>query len=214
MDKSVVAPLIYPYANSYNNAKAGKYYFTSLSQNASTDVIPYANGAGICAEVVNLGSEQNKLLMIPSNSTISTCNAATYTTAHSNQWKKFLSSLGVPISSTLQNTNANIQIAFGIKSIDDINRTGKKIYYVDWSDQYINSSTAWTFVSAFDFSQTSVYPVMSGLDVHIEESSGGSEDSGSINSSGIESAIYTVAAVPIVLCFFFVIYKMFMRLRG
>ena len=214
MNKAIIAPLIYPYSNSYNNAKQGKYYFPALSQSSSATITPYANGAMGCALITNQGSEQGKLLFVPSVATINSCTTATYNSIDAGQMRKFLTSLDIPLKENVQNAMYNNSFAFGIKWIDDVNNTGKKIYYVDWADQYVYGYEPWTYVNYFDFSTTSIFPVMSGQEISIEESSGSIETPSDDPYVNVEKAIYTAAAVPICLCFFFVIYKMFMRLRG
>lgn len=114
--------------------------------------------------------------------------------------------------------------------------TLKSNFSLDWSDDPTFTDTSsvyfpiindnnnliidWNnpFIPAHDYDYggyyNSVY-ISSGISKTIEDSST-IEPSDPCDSpySGVISAIYTAAAVPIVLCFFFVIYKIFMRLRG
>ena len=211
--KDVIGLDIYPASLSAYNARQGKYSVPAFTQ-SSSDYGSYANNGNACAIVANLGSEEGKLLFVIGNGTINSCNAATYGSTHTSQYRKILSSLGIPVSDYIQNTNINTNVAFGIKYIDDVNNAGKKIFYVDWSEQYVATQGSWTFVSLFDYSQNSIYPVFSGQSITIEESSGSTETPSDDPYINVEKAIYTAAAVPICICFFFVIYKMFMRLRG
>lgn len=89
-------------------------------------------------------------------------------------------------------------------------------YYVDWLNP-VSTSSYWYYGSTNMNFNISNHPVVSGGVFEYTEGSGGS--SGEVVPSddpyaGVINAIHTASAVPIVLCFFFVIYKMFMRLRG
>lgn len=86
-------------------------------------------------------------------------------------------------------------------------------YYVDWGNPF-------TPVQDYYYgdinSSDPMYSVIlnSGITFEYTEGSGPTEVPSDDPYVNVENAIYTVGAVPIVLCFFFVIYKMFMRLRG
>ena len=91
-------------------------------------------------------------------------------------------------------------------------------YYVDWKSlincDVSNTTHCQNIDSSLSGFVVNGVPLQSGVEFEYEESSGSSDTPSDSFNSSLESAIYTAAAVPIVLCFFFVIYKMFMRLRG
>lgn len=88
-------------------------------------------------------------------------------------------------------------------------------FFVDWDRPFTPVQDYYYYDIT---SSDPMYSVIlnSGITYEYTEGSGGSSevvpsDDPYVN---VEHAIYTAAAVPIVLCFLFVIYKMFMRLRG
>lgn len=91
-------------------------------------------------------------------------------------------------------------------------------YYVDWESLVdCNASTSMhcqNLDSSLNGFVVNGLPLQSSVEFEYEESSVSPDNPNDSSNSSLESAIYTAAAVPIVLCFFFVIYKMFMRLRG
>lgn len=88
-------------------------------------------------------------------------------------------------------------------------------YFVDWLNP-VSTSSYWVYGSSNMNFNINNHPVVSGGVFEYTEGSGGSSEVIPSDDpySSVVSAIYTVGAVPIVLCFFFVIYKIFMRLRG
>lgn len=86
-------------------------------------------------------------------------------------------------------------------------------YYIDWDSPFTPVQ------DYFYYDITNSDPMystllQSGLTFEYTDGSGSTVEPSDDPYHSVVSAIYTAAAVPICLCFFFVIYKMFMRLRG
>lgn len=86
-------------------------------------------------------------------------------------------------------------------------------YYIDWLNP-ISTTSYWYYGGSNLNFNINNHPVVSGGVFEYSIGSSGEVQPSDDPYVGVINAIHTAAAVPIVLCFFFVIYKMFMRLRG
>ena len=86
-------------------------------------------------------------------------------------------------------------------------------YYVDWDNPFIPIQDYY-YYDIYNSDPMYSKILNSGISFEYTEGSGSTVEPSDDPYHTVVSAIYTASAVPICLCFFFVIYKIFMRLRG